>query len=339
MEGGRLHVTDVALHAGDSKRNLAVESPECLGDGVAFDAVPDPGARRVGFDIVEVQGSASGPGAGRAHQLALTVTGRRGDVTARSQAPTPVGGAGGVDRGRLAHGVDGITIPFGCRQGLYGKDECAFGAHVSVGLRVEGMALAVRAADPHEVEAAAHPAAAEIGDGSHQRLIAIAVLKRMHRRVKSTQAGGTGRAIGHRRHHQVEVIGDPIGQHREADTGNGVLGDAVLRAPIGSSGDLCADEDPGRAVAQGMEVPAHPLDGLPCAGRQHPYLRLSLPQFVVRHSEECVVEEQLFAVPNQSLVRARQTPRSRDRHPGQDRYTDDTQSLPIPSRCHVRRNF
>ena len=41
------------------------------------------------------------------------------------------------------------------------------------------------------------------------------------------------------------MVGDPIGQHGEADAGDGMLGDAVLRPPVGHGRNLRADEDPG----------------------------------------------------------------------------------------------
>ena len=309
VEGGRLHVSDVALDARDTKRNLAFVSSEGLRYGVAFDAVPDPGARRVGFDVVELQGSASGPGAGGAHQLDLSVTGRRGDVAARRQPFAAVGGAGRIDGGRLDDGVYGVAVPLGRCERLDGEDERPLGAHVAVGFRVEGVALALRADDPHEVEAAAHAAAAQKGDGPHQRLVAVAALERVDRRVQGAQARGAGRAVGHRRAHQVEVVRDPVREHREADAGDGVLGDAVQRSPVRYRRDLRAHEHPGGTVAQRVKVPTRTFDGLPGAGQQHPYLRLRLPQLVVGHAEEGTVEEQLRAVSNQSLVRTRQAPR------------------------------
>ena len=137
MKGGRFHVPDVALDAGYAQRNVPFESPERLGDGVAFDTVPDHGARRMGFDVVEFAGSASGAGGRRAHQIDLCVAGRRGDVAPRRKADGVVGRAGRIDRGRLDHGMNGVSIPLGRLQGLQREDECAFGPHVAVGLGVE----------------------------------------------------------------------------------------------------------------------------------------------------------------------------------------------------------
>ena len=297
----------------ETRRGISRFEPSvCLRDGVAFDAVTDHGARRVGFDVVDAERSASGPGAGGAHQLDLAVAGRRGDVAPRGQAFAAVGGAGGVDRGRLDHGMNGIPVPFGRFEGLDCENECTFRAHVAVGFRVEGAALALGTDDPHEVEAAAHPAAAQEGDGPHQRLIAVAALERIQRRVQGAQARGARRAVSHRRPHQVEVVRDPIGEHREADAGDGVLVDAVQRAPVRHRRHLSADEYSGKAVAQRLEVPSRAFDGLPRTVQQHSYLRLRLSQFVVGHAEERSIEEQLVAVTNESFVGARQTPRSRE---------------------------
>ena len=265
------------------------------------------------------------------HQRHLAVVGGRADETARRETLGTVGRPRRVDRGRLDHGVDRVPVPLGRRQGLDGKDERAFGAHVAVGFGIEGMALALRADDPHEVEAAAHPGTAQIGDGADQRLVTIAARQRVHRRVQGAHAGGARRAIGRGRSHEVEVIGDPIGQHREADAGDGILRDAMLRPPVGHGRNLRTDEDSGGAVAQRVEIPADVFDGLPRAIQQHPDLRLGLPQLVVGHAEERAVEEQLVFVSDQPLVRARQTPRTREFADGQmtlavaigDRLLDD----------------
>ena len=174
MEGGRFHVPDVALDARDPERHLAIGSGERLRDGVAFDPIAHHGARRVGLEVVELPGSAPGARGGGAHQLDLGVAGRRGDVPARCEADGVVGRAGGVDRARLDHGMNGIAVALGRRERLQREDEGAFGTHVAVGLGVEGVALALRADDPHEVEAAAHPGAAQIGDGADERLVAVA---------------------------------------------------------------------------------------------------------------------------------------------------------------------
>ena len=155
-----------------------------------------------------------------------------------------------VDRGRLDHGVDRVSVPVGGRQGLDGENERSFGAHVAVGFSIEGMARAFRADDAHEVEAAAHPAAARIGDGAGERLFAIAARERIHRRVQGTQAGGAGRAVGRGRSHEVEVVRDPIGQHGKADAGYRILRDTMLRPPVGYGGNLRAYKDAGGAVAQ-----------------------------------------------------------------------------------------
>ena len=255
----------------------------------------------MGFDVVEIPGGAAGAGRGRAHQIGLPVTGRRGDVAPRREADGVVGRSGGVDRGRLDHGMNRVSVALGRRQGLQREDERALGPHVAVGLRIERMALAVRADDTHEVEAAAQPGAAQVGDGTDERLLAVAALERVHRRVQGAQACGTRRAVGDRRSHQVEVIGDSVGQHGHADAGDGVLADSAQRSPVGDGRNLGSDEDTGEAVAQRMKIPAGMLDGLPCAVQQHPDLRFGLHQLVVRQSEQGAVEEHLLVVADQSF--------------------------------------
>ena len=268
--------------------------------------VADCGSGRMRLDVVEVERGEAGARRGFAHQLDLAVVGGRADEAARREAGGAVGGAGRVHRRRLDHGVDRIAVALGRGQWLDGEDERALGAHVAVGCGIEGMAGAVRADDAHEVEAAAHPGAAEIGDGADERLIAVAARQGVHCRVQGGDPGGAGGAVGRRRPHEVEVVGDPVGQHREADAGDGILRDAVLRPPVGDGGNLRADENPGGAVAQRMEVPADMLDGLPRTVQQHPYLRLGLPQFVMGHAEKGAVKEQFVFVADEPLVRARE---------------------------------
>ena len=250
MERSGLHVPDVALDAGNPQRNLTLESAIDLGDGVALDAVAHLGSGRMGFDIVEVQRGAASPGRGLAHQLNLGVTGRRADEPAWRQTDRAISRAGRIHRRRLDHGVDRVPVPLGHRQGLEGKNERPFGTHGTVGFGIEGMARAFRADDPHEVEAAAHPAAAQIGDGADERVFAIAAHERIHRRVQGTQASGAGRAVGRGRSHEVEVVRDPIGQHGKADAGHGIPRDTMLRPSVGHGGNLRADKDAGGAVAQ-----------------------------------------------------------------------------------------
>ena len=250
VERSGLHVPDVALDAGNPQRNLTLESAIGLGDGVALDAVAHLGSGRMGFDIVEVQRGAASPGRGLAHQLNLGVTGRRADEPAWRQTDRAISRAGRVHRRRLDHGVDRVSVPFGGRQGLDGEDERSFGTHVAVGRRIEGMADTLRADVAHEIEAAAHPAAAQIGDGADERLFAIATRERIHRCVQGAQAGGAGRAIGGRRPHEVEVVRNPVGQHGKADAGYRILRDTMLRPPVGHGGNLRADKDAGGAIAQ-----------------------------------------------------------------------------------------
>ena len=312
MEGGRFHVPDVALDARDPERHLAIGPRERLRDGVALDQIAHHGARRVGLEVVELPGGASGARGGGAHQLDLGVARRRGDVPARCKADGVVGRAGGVDRARLDHRMNGIAVALGRRERLQREDEGAFGTHVAVGLGVEGVALALRADDPQEVEAAAQPGAAQVGDGADERLVAVAAAQRVHRRVQRAQARGAGGAVRDRGPHEVEVVRDPVGQHRDADAGDGVLADAVQGPPVGHGRELGSDEDPGGAVAQRMKVPAGVLDGLPRAVQQHPHLRLGLHHLVVGHAEQGTVEEQLVVVADQSFPGAREAARARE---------------------------
>ena len=107
----------------------------------------------------------------------------------------------------------------------------------------------------------------------------------------------------------------PGGGESEAGTESGRRAERAERALPCPSGpgrrprscnrrDLPADEDPGRAVAQRVQVPSGPLDRLPGARQHHPQLRVRCQHLVVRHSEETPVEEPLPAVADQAFVRA-----------------------------------
>ena len=301
VERRRLHVAHVALDAGYPQRRLAVDAAERLRDGVPLDAVAHHGAGCVGLDVVEVPRCAAGPGAGHAHEGHLCVTGGCGDVTPLGEAVGAVGRAGRIDRGRLDDGVNVVAVPLGRGERLDRKAERALRAHVAVGVGVEGVALAVRADDAQGIEGDAEPGPAQVVHGADESLLAIAALQRVHRRVQRGQAGGTGRAMGDRRPHQVEVVGDAVGQHRQADARNRELVDAAQRPPVGYRWNLPADEDSGCAVAQRMQVPAGAFEGLPGTRQHHPQLRIRCHHLVVRHSEEAPVEEPFFVLPDQSL--------------------------------------
>ena len=70
-ERRRFQVSDVALHAGDAERSLALDAPVGLGDGVPFDAVAHDGAGRVRLDVVEVPRVEPCPRSRGAHHLDL----------------------------------------------------------------------------------------------------------------------------------------------------------------------------------------------------------------------------------------------------------------------------
>ena len=310
VEGRGFHVPHVALHRCQPERHGSIEAAEGFRDRVAFDAVAHHGAGRMRFDVVEVPRCTARAGAGRTHQLDLRVTGRRGDVAPLRQAAGAVGGARGIDRGPLQHAVDGVSVPLGRRERLDREREGSLGTHVPVRFRVERVALAVGADDSQGVEGCAQPRCSEVVDGPHDGLLAVAAHERVDGRVQGGEAGGTRRAVGDGRPHQVEVVGNAIGQHRETDGGHVERAGAVHRPPARHRRHLGADEDSGGAVAQRVQVPADPLEGLPRAGQQHPQLRVRHHHLVLRHSEQSAVEKLLPVVADQSLPGARESART-----------------------------
>ena len=232
------------------------------------------------------------------------------DKTPRRQPGSAVRRSCGINGCCLDDGVDWVSVPLGRRKGLDGKDKRSLGTHVTVGSSIEGVTHAVWADDSHQVEATAHSAAAQVRYSADQRLVAVAACQCIHCRVQGAQSGGAGRAVGRRRPHEVEVVRNPVGQHGEADSGNGILADTVLWPPVGYSRYLRPDEDTCGTIAQRMKVPADMFHGFPCTIEQHSHLWISLGQFVVGHSKEQSVKQQFVVVPNQPFMRACKTSRA-----------------------------
>ena len=97
MKGGGLHVSDVALDTGNQERNVAPDTAERLGDGVALDGVSDRGPGGVRLDVVELARCPAGPDSRLAHQQDLGMARRRADVPAWRKGRGAVGRAGGID--------------------------------------------------------------------------------------------------------------------------------------------------------------------------------------------------------------------------------------------------
>ncbi len=301
-ERGGLHVTHVALHAGDPQRRVPARPAEHLADRVPLDPVPDPGAGGVRLEIVHLAREQAGPRARGAHQRDLRVLGRRGDHASRPGSCRPVRGPRGVHRGARDDGQDPVPVRLRCRQRLDEVHEHALGAHVAVGRGVEGAAAAVRADHAQPGEPGADLGAAEVAGRADDRLVAVAAVERRDGRV---QRGGARRARGHvgrRRAGQVERVGDPVGQHVEAGAGDHELVRPVQRAPVARGGHLRADEDSGPAVAQPRVIPAGPLERLPGAGQQHPQLRVHDAGLASGHAEQVTVEQVRLVAAHQALV-------------------------------------
>ena len=312
MEGRGLHVTHVALDAGDAERSLATRTTERFADRVPFDAVADYRAGRVGFDVVEIARGDTGSHARSAHQLDLRMARRGGDVAALGESRTAVGRASRVHGRGVHQRVDAVSVSLGSCQRLEGEDERPFRANVPVGVGVEGMTLAVRADDAKGVEGGAEPGGSQIVDGADDGLLAVTVLQGRHRCVHGGEARRTCRAVGRRRPHQVEVVRDPIREHSQADARD-VEGTAALhRTPAGNGGNLRTHEDAGRTVANRFEAPSDALEGLPGAREQHPDLRVGHLCLAVRHSEQAAVEQSFAIVPDQALPGAGEAPGTRE---------------------------
>ena len=310
VERRGFHVPHVALDAGNPQRGLPLGSGKRVRDGVAFDPIPHDRAGGMGFDVVEFLWPATGTGSRYPHQLGLGMTGGRRDVAPRCQALAPVGSAGRIDGGSLDDSVDGVPITLGRRQRLDGEDERPLGTHVAVGFRVEGMALPVGADDFQGVEGGAQPGGSQVIDRTDQRLLAVAALEAVHGRMERREARRTRRAVGCRGPHQVEVVGDAVGEHGQADARHVERLGAPHRPPVRDGRHLGPDEDTRRTVAQRMKIPADVLERLPGACQQHPHLRIRRQHFALGQAEETAIEQLLLVVADEAFVGAGKPTRS-----------------------------
>ena len=312
VECRRLHVSEVALDARDPE-GLAPARTEGVGDRAAFDGIADRGPRGVGLHVVEGRRIEPGARACLVDHRHLRVAGRCGDVAALRGAFGPVGRARGIDGGALDEGEDPVPVRLGDGEGFDREDEGALGAEVSVRARVEAPASPFGADDAKRVEPGALQRAREVVDGRDQSLAAVARPEGGDGGVGSRQGRRARRAVRHRRAHEVEVVRDPVRQHREADPRHGVLVHAARLAEVGDGGHLRTEEHPGRAVAHRLQAPPGTLQGLRGASEEHPHERARLHHLVVREPEEPPVDPPLVVVPDEALPRAREASRTRVR--------------------------
>ena len=303
------HMPDIALDAGHSQRRRALGAAERLADCVALDAVADHGAGGVCLHVVEFLRRTPGTGGRLPHQRHLSMAGGGGDVAPLRQADAAVGGAGRVHGGRLHYRVDRIAVALGRRQRLDREHERPFRTQVAVGVGVEGVALALGTDHAQGVEAGALTGRPQVVCRPDEGLLAVPRPQRVQRLVQRGQTGGTGRAARQRRAHQVEVVGDAVGQHRQADAGDGELVGAERRPPVGGGRHLGADEHSRGTVSQRVQIPAGAFARLPGTGQEHAHVRVGGEHLVVRHAEQAAVEPLFAVVADQPLVRAREPSR------------------------------
>ena len=305
MERGRLHVPQVALHARDPE-GLAAPGAERLADRVRLDGIPDRGPRRMRLDVVDGAGVHRRPLARASGDRNLGVAGGGGDLATLSEPLHAVRRARGVDCGALHESEDPVAVRFGERQRLQREDERAFGSQVPVRARVEAPAASFGADDPQGVEPVALHRAAEVVDGPDEGLAAVPDAERGHRRVGRGEGRGARGAVRRRRPHQVEVVRDPVREHREAHPGHGVLVDTDPAPVVRDRRHLRPDEDAGVAVMHRLLRPARALQGFGGAPEQHPHDGARLHHLVVREAEEPAVDSPLVPVADEALPGARE---------------------------------
>ena len=302
VEGGRLHVPQIALDAGDPQGELPVASAERVRNGIAFNPVAHRGAGGMRLDIVEIPGRPPGLGMGRAHQRRLRMLCRRRNEAPVGQTPGAVGDSGRVQDRGLHHRMHAVPVPLRGRQGFDGKEEHTFGAHVAIGIRAERIGPALRTDDSKLVESDAHPGRREGIARAHEGLLAVAGFEGVQGCVQGTQTGGTGRGHGERWSHQVQVIGNPIGQHGNAPAKHAEQVRAVQLAVIGVPKRLRTHEHAGRAVAQRVEAPAGVLHSFPGTVQQHPRHGSGVQHLMMGKTEKTGVNGPSHIIVDQAFV-------------------------------------
>jgi hypothetical protein len=287
--GGRVEVTDVALH----RAHGAVTPPagaggERLGGGGDLDGVPQLGARAVGLEVGDGLRRHLRDQVRGADDLRLSVHARRG-VAGPRQAVV-------VGRRALDHRPDGIAVALGRGQPLEHHDPGAAAADRAAGARVERPAVTVGREDAVLLVEVAPDLREGDGDPSCQRHVALAADQRLACEVDRQQRGGAGalhhharslesQLVGDSRAEEILVVGDarllPAQRPQQVGPGEQVEAVAVVGHPA-------VDPDrPGAAA----DVVARVLHGFPGALEEDPLLRVHDLRLARAVAEELRVEE------------------------------------------------
>ncbi|CAM5263949.1 hypothetical protein Sgri01_07173 [Streptomyces griseus] len=280
----RLRMPDVRLHRPQPQRTplhpvLAVRRQQRL----RLDRITQARTRTVRLDDIHVTRSQAGVGEGLPdHALLRGAVGRRQTVRRTVL----------IHRGSTQHPEHPVTVRHRCGKPLQQQDTRALAPARTVGPRSERLAPSVGRQAPLAAELHERTRRRHHGHTTGDRQRAFAGTQRLHRHVQRHQRRRTRRVHRHRRTLQPEHIRETARHHTRrvpgrqvplgGDPGAAQQGDVVLA--------VGADEDTGRAGAQGLRCDVRTLQRLPGHLKEQPLLRVHGQRLTRIDAEELGVE-------------------------------------------------
>ena len=278
--GGRQ--ADVRL-GGRRQLMLLVQVRECLLHGLDLDRIAQAGAGAVAFEITDAARIDLGLFVGFDQQISLRVRVRRSQH--RRLAAMVLGGG-------LDDRVDVVAVGDRIFQRLDQDRARAFTAHVSVGARVEGLALAVVGQHARRAEGDVTRGGEHDLHAADDRHVAAAGVDRLDRAMQGDQRTRTRSVQRRAGPVQIEQEGHAVDQNgvRRARGGIAVEFRLVHRHQVDVVAGRRADEQTGPGARQIGDTVAGILDRTPDALQENPLLRIHHFRFAWRDAPEQRIE-------------------------------------------------
>lgn len=265
--GRTLGVADGGLCGAERERGGAgsATGTERVVEGQHLDEVAQRGAGAVRLDVAHLPGCGAGPVERRGDDLALCRAVRGHDAVAAAVL---------AHRAAVHDGVHEVAVAHRVRQAAQDDDTDALAAADAAGPGGERPAPPVRGGQPGELVDPVQRGAQDEVDPAGQRQVALAGQQRRARQVHGDQGRGAGGVHGQAGPAQIELVGEPVGQHGASATGAGARRDAFRVGqrqprPVVRHGAHVAA---GAAAGQLGRRPPAVLDGPPRALEQQPLL-------------------------------------------------------------------